>query len=52
MGKCMGLFLGFRRNPTPGLDIADDGLTAFVNVYMLDSDLLLALAPVFIQAVE
>jgi hypothetical protein len=40
----MGLFLMFRRDPSPGLDIADNGLAALVNVYMLNCDLLLALA--------
>ena len=30
--------------PLPGLDIADNGLAALVNVYMLNCDLLLALA--------
>ena len=33
MGKCMGLFLRFRCEPSPlALDVADDGLTALVDV--------------------
>jgi hypothetical protein len=46
---CIGLILLFGRDPAPrGLHIADDGLTAFVNVNVLDGDLLLALPTVSI----
>jgi hypothetical protein len=49
----MGLFLCLRCDPSPpALDIADDGLTALVNVNVLNSDLLLALAAVPIQCVK
>jgi hypothetical protein len=41
----MGLNLQFRRKPTPwGADIADNSLPTFVDVDMLDGDLLLSLA--------
>ena len=50
MGKCMGLFLRFRCEPSPpALDIADDGLTALVDVDVLHRDLLLAFAAVAIE---
>jgi hypothetical protein len=38
--------------PPPALDIADDGLTALVNVNVLNSDLLLALAAVAVESIE
>src|SRR5262245_438634 len=53
MGKCMGLFLRFRCEPSPpALDVADDGLTALVDVDMLHRDLLLALAAVPVEGIE
>ena len=46
----MGLILLFWQNPTPcGLDVANDSLTAFVNMDVFDSYLLLPLASVLIQ---
>ena len=45
-GVCTGLPFVFSRHPTPGLDRADDGLTALVNVDVLYRDPLLALATV------
>ena len=36
----------------PGLDVADDGLAAFMDVDMLDRDLLLALAAVTVEGFE
>jgi hypothetical protein len=47
----MGLFLRFRRHPTP-LDSPDNGLAAFVNVDMLDTDLLRGLAAISLQGLE
>jgi hypothetical protein len=50
MGKCMGLFLRFRCEPSPpALDVADDGPTALVDVDVLHRDLLLAFAAVAIE---
>jgi len=49
---CMGLILCFRLSPSPGLNVADHGLAALVNVDMLDSDLLLALASMPVQRLE
>jgi len=48
----MGLILCFRLSPSPGLNVADHGLAALVNVDMLDSDLLLALASMPVQRLE
>ena len=49
----MGLNLQFRWKPTPwGLDVADDGLTAFMDVDVFDGHLLLALAPMSIERFE
>ena len=48
----MGLILWFWRCPTPRIDAADDGLAATVNVNVLDSYLLLALAAVPVQSFE
>jgi hypothetical protein len=46
----MGLILQFWWKPTPwGPNMADDGLTAFVNMDVLDSDFLLSLTSVSIQ---
>ena len=36
--------------PTPGLDIADNGLSALVDVDVLDGDALLAFAAVLVQS--
>ena len=33
---CIGLFLIFRLYPRPGLDIADDGLAALMDVNVLN----------------
>ena len=55
MGKllCMGLFLIFRRNPSPrGTYRAYHGLTASVHMDMLHRNLLLALATMAIKRVE
>jgi hypothetical protein len=53
MGKCMGLTLCFRCEPSPpALDVPDDGLAAFVNVDVLDRDLLLAFAAVAIEGFQ
>jgi hypothetical protein len=38
--------------PTPGVDGADNGLSAFVDMYVLNSHLLLAFAAVAIERVE
>ena len=43
--------ISMRPHP-PGLDVADDGLAAFVDVDVLDRDLLLALAAVAIEGFE
>ena len=49
----MGLFLCFRCEPSPpALDIADDGLPAFVYVNVLDRDLLGPLAPMAIEGFD
>ena len=53
MCKSMGLILCFRCEPSPpALNVADDGLAAFVNVNVLDRDLLLALAAVPVERIE
>ena len=44
----MGSFLRFGPHPTPH-DVADNGLSAFVDMNVLDCDFLLALAPVPVQ---
>jgi hypothetical protein len=49
---CMGLPLICVCHPTPGLDGADDGLSALVDVNVLNGDLLLALTSVAVQGVE
>ena len=50
MGKCMGLILRFRLEPSPpGLDVADNGLTALMHVNVFDRDLLGALATIAIE---
>ena len=50
---CMGLFLHFAVVPSPRFfDRADHGLTACMDVNMLDGYFLLALAAVFIQRVK
>ena len=43
MSKCMGLILQFRSQPAP-LHIADNRLSASVDVNVFDCDLLLSLA--------
>ena len=49
----MGLFPCFWCEPTPrGLDIADDGMSAFVNVDVLDRDHLRTLAAMPIESFE
>ena len=48
---CMGLPFRFIVTPAP-LDIADDGLPAFVNVDVFNGHLLLALAPVTIEGLH
>ena len=53
ISKCMGLFPCFWCEPTPrGLDIADDGMSAFVNVDVLDRDHLRTLAAMPIESFE
>ena len=53
MGKCMGLFLSFRREPSPpALDVANDGLTAVVDVDVLDRDFLRSAGPVALQRLQ
>jgi hypothetical protein len=43
----MGLILDFLSAPLPFvLDVHDDGLTTFVNMHMLNGDLLLTFAPI------
>jgi hypothetical protein len=43
----------FRCEPTPrGLDIPDDGLSAFADVYALDRDPLLPLAPMPVESLQ
>jgi hypothetical protein len=50
---CMGLFLKFRVMTSPRvLDRADHRLTTGVNVDVLDSDFLLALASMTVQRIE
>ena len=50
---CMGLILWFRYEPSPrALDVADDGLAAFMNVDVFNRDFLLALAAVAVQRFE
>ena len=39
----------FRLYPRPGLDIADDGLAALMDVNVFDCDFLLSLAPVLVE---
>ena len=50
MFQCMGLMLRFCCTPSPGRDVrvdcADDRLTAGIYMYVLDDDLLLALAAI------
>ena len=48
----MGLPLIFARYPTPGLDSADNGLPAGVDVNVLDSDLLLAFAAMAVEGLH
>ena len=47
----MGLFLGSDLNPTPRLraDIADDGLSALIDVDVFDGHLLLAFAAMLVE---
>ena len=46
------LFMGLTfRTPAP-LDVADDGLPAFVNVDVFNGHLLLALAPITIEGLH
>ena len=47
----MGLILRFGSHPTP-LDIADDGLPAFVDVNVFDGDFLLAFASVSVESFQ
>ena len=48
-----GLFLSFRREPSPpALDVANDGMTAFVNVNVLDRDFLRAFAAMAIEGFQ
>ena len=47
-----GCSFDFIANPPPGLDVADDGLAALVDVDVLDRDLLLALAAVAVEAFD
>ena len=51
ISKCMGLILRFSPHPTP-LHVADDGLSAFVDVNVFDGYLLLAFAAVAIQSLQ
>jgi hypothetical protein len=48
ISKCMGLILRFDPHPTP-FHIADNRLSAFVDVDVFDRDLLLSFAPVAVQ---
>ena len=51
--SCMGLILSFRCEPSPpALDVADDGLAAFVDVDVLDRDFLRAFAAVAIEGFQ
>ena len=47
----MGLTFRFIVTPAP-LDVADDGLPAFVNVDVFNGHLLLALAPITIEGLH
>ena len=47
---CIGLFLFFRLHPRPGLNIADYGLAALMDVNVFDRDLLLSLSPVLVES--
>lgn len=50
---CMGLFLGSGCIPSPrAVDVAHDGLTARMDVHMLDSHFLLALAAMVVEGLE
>src|SRR5689334_2233429 len=50
---CMGLFLRFRRMPSPRpLYRADDSLPTRMNMHMLHGDLLLTLAAMPVEGVE
>jgi hypothetical protein len=51
ISKSMGLFLRFRSHPTP-LHIADDGLTAVVDVDVFDRDFLLSFAAMTVQRLQ
>jgi hypothetical protein len=51
ISKCMGLILRFGPYPTP-LHVANNGLSAFVDVDMFDGDLLLSFAAMSIQRFE
>jgi hypothetical protein len=48
----MGLILKIARHPAPHLDSPDNGLAAFVNVDMLDADLLRGLPAIPLQGLE
>jgi hypothetical protein len=47
----MGLILRFGPHPTP-LHVADDGLSAFVDVDVFDRDLLLPFAAMAVQCLQ
>jgi len=51
-GLSMGLSLIFARHPTPSVNRADNGLASGVDVDVLDSDLLLTLAPVPVEGFQ
>jgi len=51
-GLCMGLPLIFARHPTPRLDSADNGLTAGMDVNVLNGDALLTLAAMTAQGIH
>jgi hypothetical protein len=46
---CMGLFLRFFLSPLPVLDVAYNGLTALVDVYVFHSDFLLSFATITVE---
>jgi hypothetical protein len=51
-GLCIGLPSISARHPTPTLDGADNGLTAGMDVDVLDRDLLLTFTPVPVQGLD
>jgi len=47
-----GLIVRFRLNPSPGINYANNGLPAGMNMHVLDNDPLLPLAAVAVEHIE